>query len=327
MPLLTLDILGFLACAAVIVWAGTRLTAYADIIAERTRLGRVWTGMLLLAVATSLPELFNSTSAAVQRLPDIAAGDIAGSNVLNLLILGIIDLFSRGRSCYHGLHRTHARTAGFIVLISALAGGAVLLGARLPALLWLSPLTPLILLLYLLVLRRVGTASEAAVLGARPPGASLRSAVVRYAAFALVVIAAAVLLPRFGSRLADGTGLGHTFVGTLFIALATSLPELVTATAAVRIGAAEMAVGGLLGSNLFNLVIFAIADACYLPGSIFAGVQPTHAVSLGSGIVLAGLFVFVLRRCPERRFLRLTWFGWTAVAVYVANAALLYVLA
>jgi len=319
-----LVIFGFIGCAAAILWAGTRLTIYADVIAERTRLGRVWAGMVLLAVATSLPELFNSTSAVVQNLPNIAAGDVAGSNILNLAILGIVGVFSRSRTRLHGLSRFHVRSAWFIIVMSVLAAGSIMLGPRLPALGWISPVTPLILLLYFWAVRKAGTVAETASLRPVTTRISLRTAVIRYILFALAVVTAAVLLPSLASHVATSTGLGNTFVGTIMVAFATSLPELVTATAAVRIRAPEMAVGGLIGSNLFNLGILGIGDIVYWRGSLFAAVQSTHTVPLSSGLLLAGLFIIILKVPPGRRFLRITWFGWAAIAVYLANALFLY---
>ncbi len=324
---MTLTIIGFLACTAAIFWAGTRLTTYADVIATRTRLGRIWAGMLLLALATSLPEFINSASAAVLDLPDIALGDVAGSNLLNLVILGIVGVFSRSRTCLHGLSRFHVRTALFVMLMSVLTALALLLGSRLPVLGWVSPVTPLVLALYFLAMRRVrNTTGQTPDVASAPAGSSmpLRTAVVRYLLFALVVIAAAMLLPGLAARIAADTGLGNTFVGTILVAFATSLPEVVTAIAAVRIGAAEMAVAGILGSNLFNLAFLGIVDVIYWRGSLFTASQTGHTIPLLGGILLAGLFIIVLRTCPRRRFLRINWFGWVALAAYLANGVFLY---
>ena len=316
--------LGFVVCTAAILWAGTRLAAYADVIALRSKLGRVWAGMILLAVATSLPELVNSISAGLQNLPDIAAGDVGGSNVVNLVIIGLVDVLYRNRSCLANLHSFHSRSIAFLMAMSALAAGATLLGPHFPVLFWFSPFTVVIIVLYVLAIRKAHSAEETAALAPAIPTISLRQAVVRYLLFALVVVIAACLLPTAASYIADHTGLGNTFVGTLMVALATSLPELVTAAAAVRIGAAEMAVGGILGSNLFNLTILGVVDLVYWRGSLFAAIEGQHAVPLTLGVVLAGLFYIVLRKCPSRRFLRITWFGWIALGVYVTNAVFLY---
>ena len=86
-----------------------------------------------------------------------------------------------------------------------------------------------------------------------------------------------------------------------------------------------MAVGGVLGSNLFNLTILGIVDLAYWRGSLFSAIDGRHVVPFALGMVLAGLFYFVLKKCPRRRLMRITWFGWAAIAVYVANAVFLYV--
>ena len=318
--------LGFIICAAAIVWAGTHLTRYADIIAERTGLGHVWAGTLLLAAATSLPELLNGVSAGVQGLPDIAVGCVAGSNVINLVILGCLDWVSRDRTCLYGLHRFHARTAFYAIAMSGLALVGLLLGDRLPALVSVSPVAILILVLYIILMRGTKGASEDRALSSQRAGLSLRTAVFRFAVFALVVIVAAILLPGLAARLAGVTGLGDTLIGTTLVAFVTSLPELVIAVAAVRIGAADMAAGGMIGSNVFNLAILGVADFAYWRGSLFAGARVESIVTLLAGILLAGLFIVVRRYCPRRRFLRLTWFGWAALAIWLSTTFLLYVL-
>ncbi|MFO7638811.1 MAG: sodium:calcium antiporter, partial [bacterium] len=301
-----LQALGFIACATAIVWAGTRLTHYADIIAERTGMGHVWAGTLLLATATSLPELFNGVSAGVQGLPDIAVGCVAGSNVINLVILGCLDWVSRERTCLQGLHRFHGRTALYAIIMSGLAIAGLLLGDRLPALLSVSPIAFLIVALYIILMRGTGGAAEGRAAAVPRPGLSLRAALARFGFFALVVVCAAILLPGFSTRLAGATGLGDTLVGNTLVAFVTSLPELVTAVAAVRIGAADMAAGGMIGSNIFNLTILGVADFAHWRGSLFTGARSENAIPLLAGILLAVLFVVVRRHCPRRRFLRLT---------------------
>lgn len=318
------DGLGFIACAAAIVWAGTRLTRYADVIAERTGLGHVWAGTLLLAAATSLPELFNGVSAGVQGLPDIAVGCVAGANILNLAILGCLDWSRQERTCLEGLHRFHSRTALFAIAMSGLAIAGLLLGNRLPALVSVSPVAILIIVMYIVLMRGTKDTAGDQALPVPQAGVSLRSAVFRYVFYALVVIAAAVLLPGFATRLAGATGLGDTFFGTTIVAIVTTLPELVTALTAVRIGAPQMAAGGLVGSTVFNLTILGVADLAYWRGSLFADAGADNIIALGAGILLAGLFIIVRRHCPRGRFLRLTWFGWVALAVWLAASFLLY---
>lgn len=319
-----LSILGFVLCAVAILWAGTRLTGYTDVIALRTRLGRVWAGMLLLAVATSLPELVNCTSAALGNLPDIAAGAVAGSNVINLAILGAGDLFRHSTSFLNGLQRRHLRSIRAILLMSLIAVTAVLLGHRGPVLGWVSPFGAALLIVYILAVLRTHPAVEETALAPTIPTITLRTAVTRYLLLAAVVVVAALFLPDLAARLAASTGLGNSFVATVLVAIATSLPEAVTAVAAIRMGAPELAVGGILGSNLFNLVILGTSDLFYRRGSLFAAVEKSHLVPLAIGMLLAALVALAVRRGPRRRLLRLTWFGWTGLAAWLATVVLLY---
>jgi cation:H+ antiporter len=102
----------FLLSAAVIVYAGTKLSRYGDQIADLTGLGGLWIGVVLMASATSLPEIFTDVSAALMHAPDLAAGDLFGSNMANMLILGIIDLMLWiGCQDWRGRDREHAVAA------------------------------------------------------------------------------------------------------------------------------------------------------------------------------------------------------------------------
>ena len=91
---------------------------------------------------------------------------------------------------------------------------------------------------------------------------------------AVIILTAAPFLVMAAEGIATESGLGETFVGASFLALATSLPELATALAAVRIGAYDLAVGALLGSNAFNMAIIFVADLAYTSGPILSAVDP-----------------------------------------------------
>ncbi len=106
---------------------------------------------------------------------------------------------------------------------------------------------------------------------------TLRGAALRYAAAASVVAAAGTWLPFVGQEIAEAMGWKTTFVGTLFIAGATSVPELVVTVSALRLGAADMAIAGLLGSNLFDILILAVDDIAYRKGPLLHAASPAHA--------------------------------------------------
>ena len=137
---------------------------------------------------------------------------------------------------------------------------------------------------------------------------------------ALVVAAAGVWLPVAGAQLADALQWNRSFIGTLFIALTTSLPELAVTLSAIKLRALDMAVGNLLGSNLFNVVIIAIDDVAYRQGALLAHVSPLHAVTALSAVVMTGLAMIGLFYRPQSRVLRTV--GWVSIAlaaVYLFN--------
>jgi cation:H+ antiporter len=156
------------------------------------------------------------------------------------------------------------------------------------------------------------------------PQLSLAGAWVRYGAAAGVVVLAGVWLPFVGQGLADQMGWYHSFVGTLFVAFVTSLPEVVVTLAAVRLNALDMAVGGILGSNLFNIVILAVDDLFFTPGPILAQVAPSHAVSAFSAIMMTGLVLVGLMYRLHRIRHIIGWASLGLLAVFLMNAQVQY---
>jgi cation:H+ antiporter len=155
----------------------------------------------------------------------------------------------------------------------------------------------------------------------RYPGVSLRQALARYGLAAVVVVGASVWLPFVGSELAVQMSWHNTFVGTLFVAVATSLPELVVTLSALRMGALDMAVANLLGSNLFDVAIIAIDDALYLPGPILQAVSPLHLSTAVVAMTMNAVVIVALRVRAARRMLGLLGgASLTLLALYLFNA-------
>ena len=326
--------LQFFGCAAVLTVAGAKLSRYGDIIADKTGLSGSWVGLVLLAGVTSLPELVTGVSAvAVAGAPDIAVGDVLGSCVFNLAILAVIDVLHREESVYRRTSQGHILSAGFGVVLIGFAGLNVLLaqkGVVLPVG-HVGAYSPIILVLYVVAIRAVfdyereQVVEHAAEEASRYPDVTLREAVARYLIAALAVLAAGTWLPFVGIQIAEAMGWHRTFVGTLFVAAATSLPELVVTISALRIGAVDMAIANLLGSNLFDIAILAIDDFAYLPGPLLSHVSPMHAVSAISATVMTGLVVVALLYRPRARLLRtMGWVSLGLFVVYLVNAYFLF---
>ena len=117
----------------------------------------------------------------------------------------------------------------------------------------------------------------------------------------MVVIIAAIFLPKIGEGIAETTGLGQTFVGNIFIALSTSLPEVVVSISAVKMGAIDLAVGNLFGSNIFNILILAIDDIFFVKGPILSFVNTSHIISALSAILMTAIAIIGLTYRSEKR--------------------------
>jgi len=321
-------------CAALIALAGWRLSLYGDVIAEKTGLGGMWIGVVLLASVTSLPELATGVSAvAAADAPDIAVGNVLGACVLNLAYLVVLDLVHREESIYTRARQGHILSAGFGILLLGIVGFSLLLAQRVDELSLghVGVYTPVIFALYLISMRVVFSyekkqmAAYVEEAAERYPRLTLRQAIVRFALAALVVVGTGMWLPFVGEGIAALYGWNTSFVGALFIAAATSLPELAVTLSALRLGALDMAIGNLLGSNLFNLLILAVDDVFYWRGPLLSHVSATHAVSVMSALTMTGaVIVGLLYRPPGRLFRTVGWISVLLLCVYGLNAYVLF---
>jgi cation:H+ antiporter len=304
-------VLGFLASGLVVIIAGTALARHADAIAEVTKIGRIWIGSVLLAGATSLPELTTDLAAVRFGAVDLAVGDLFGSSMANMLILAAIDLLAPRKHVLQRVTLDHALAACLAISLNALAAVLVLVRPE-ASLAWVGPGSLFLFLAYVAGTRAayrhaaretvhaLAPTTEAAPVEASPP-MSLRRAVAGFAVAALVVLLAAPVLAWSAKGIAEISGLGQTFVGTWLVGLATSLPELVASIAAVRMGSFDLAVGNLFGSNACNMAVFLPLDLAQ-PGSLFAALDPSHAVSALFGVVLMSLGLAAIVYRAKRRF-------------------------
>lgn len=335
-------VLQFALVAAVIAGAGVFLTQFADRISELTGLGRSIAGFLLLAGATSLPELTVDCNAALIGAVDIAVGDLLGSSLFNLLILGCVDLVHRSRArMLSATSAAHALSAIASMVLTSLVGLFMLLSADWGVLgVGVGPL--IILVVYLLSIRLIFVDQRLAAMTAagtdnislgpsesadsRPgPPRQLSRAVAGYGVCTLVILVAGRFLAVVADALAVESGLGGTFTGTTLVALSTSLPEIVTTVTAVRMGAFDMAVGNIFGSNCFNATIIVAVDAFYRPGYILSAVDPVHAITASAVVVITGAATMGLLYHAERRIWIVEPDALLVVLLCIAALVLIYV--
>ena len=314
--------------------AGTRLVRYGDIVGAKTGLTGSWVGMVLIGVVTSLPELMTGVSAvAMAGVPDIAVGNALGACVVNLLLFVLLDLLHRKESIYGVASRGHTLAAVLGAIGFAIVGGAIVAhgqGHDL-ALAHVGVYSPFIIVAYAIAMRlmhrheRHELESFAVRQAARYPDVHLRRAIAGYGIAAAVVVAAGTLLPFAGERIAIETGWGDSFVGTVLVSIATTIPEAVVTLTALRFGAIDVAIGNLLGSNLVNVAIIAVDDIAYPRGTLLAHVAPAHAVSAFAAILMTCVVAAALvYRAPRGRTGALTFANATLVVVYLLNGYVLF---
>jgi cation:H+ antiporter len=326
--------LQFILSLAVITIAGVKLSQYGDAIGDKSGLGGTWIGVILLATVTSLPELVTGVSSVtVAVAPNIAVGDVLGSCVFNLVIIVILDFIHRGESVYIKASQGHILSAAFGIILIGFAGFNIMLSSQGENIsFWhVGVYSPVIMIFYFVFMRTVYRYESMQVekfIEARVdqyPRLELRQALIRYLIAALFVVLAGSALPFIGKSIAQQMGWYESFVGTLFIAFATSLPEIVVTVAALRLGAVDMAIGNLFGSNLFNILILAVDDLLYTNGPLFEHVSPTHAVSALSAVMMTGVAIAGLFYRPRAKVFKLV--GWTSIflfCVYLLNTYVLF---
>ena len=323
----------FIICTAVILFTGSRLSRYGDIIAEKTGLGRAWIGVVLMASVTSLPELVTGISSVTfAGVPDIAVGDVLGSCVFNMLILAVLDATQRPVPISTKAHHGHVLSAGFGMLQLSIVSISLYFGNALLPLGWIGLSSLLCTVIYFIAMkliyayekRQLLTLAKELKKEQRYKDISLRDALIRYGINAAAVVVAAVFLPIVGERIAAITGLGQTFVGNIFIALSTSLPEVVVSAAAVRMDAVDLAIGNLFGSNVFNMFILAVDDIFFTKGPVLAFADASHIISALSAIAMTTVAIIGLTYRAEKKRHFLSWDSIAIVIIYVMNLMLLF---
>ena len=325
--------LGFLLCTGVIVYSGAKLSKYGDIIAEKTGLGRAWIGLVLMASVTSLPELVTGISSVTfAGVPDIAVGDVLGSCVFNMLIIAVLDALYRIMPISSKAHQGNILSAAFGILLLGMVTISIFLGRTVPPLGWIGPYSLMFILIYLIAVRliylyekrQIATFLKEKAFELKYNHIQTKTAVTNYILNAFIVVIAATFLPKIGEGIAATTGLGQTFVGNIFIAFSTSLPEVVVSISAVRMDAIDLAIGNLFGSNIFNIFILAIDDLFFTAGPILSFANKNHIIPALSAIMMTGIAIIGLTYRSTKKPLLLAWDSIGIVIIYIINMMLLY---
>lgn len=350
--------LKFFACVVIILIAGSKAARYADIIADKSKLGRIFIGMLVLAMVTSMPELVTSVSSVV-IIGDTNLGfsTLLGTVIFNLCILAFLDVFYRPKPLLSEVNRRHIRLARAAVFLSIVIGIGILLEPRIPysSIGWVGLSSFFLFIFYLLLAWRIaqserlqGTVAPvetvqdinlATPLEAVEPAElqeienvkadeihfSWRSLWVKFGLSAMAIIIAGIWLSYIGEEIAIVTGWGASFVGSLLLAVTTSLPEITVAVAAVRLGALDLAVADILGANMLDLAYIFILDVASVKGPILSSTSLDSVVLVSLYIMMNLIVMLGLRFQQEKKtFVVFSWYSVLLIVLYIVGAVVLF---
>lgn len=296
---LTIAIVVFLASAGVVMFCGVKLAVYGDALASLTGWGRLFVGSLLVALATSLPEL--STNISAVRLdppnPELAVGNVFGANMINMFTLSTVALAFGGKRF---LQRV-APEQGYLIVVAVVMTGAAILfgGLKIGANVGEIGISSIILLgifvigMWWVYKNRPAGGDE----DEEDPGTTLGKAWTMFGLVSLGVVISGFFLAWSTDEIAGITGIASSTLGILLVSLVTTMPEASATIAAARMGAMDLGVAGLYGSCAFNVTIMFYADPFFRDGVLGNNTEPAHFVAGGVavGLMLAGL-VLVLAR-------------------------------
>ena len=340
-PVVALAI-GLFISALVIAGAGTMLTGRADEIADRTGWGEAAVGAVLLGGATSLPGIVTSVAAAAQNHPSLAISNAIGGIAVQTAFLAVADITYRRANLEHAAASPANLTQGAL-LVALLAIPLLAMSAPEVSVLGVHPATPLLIGGYLYGINLINAAKVAPMwrprltretqtdeTGPKRPerakrgeknGARLQ---LEFAVFAAITAMAGYAVSQFGITLADRTALTETAVGGLFTAVATSLPELVMAVAAVRRGALTLAVSGVIGGNAFDTLFLAFSDIAWRDGSLYHRFNDENVFVVALTILMTGALLLGLLRREKLGFAGIGFESTLIIALYLGSIALLF---
>ena len=340
------------AAAAAAVWvAGIKLSDTTDILSSRLGLGEALGGLILLAIATNLPEIAITASAAWSGDLSIAIGNILGGIALQTIVLVAIDIFGIGRK-----NPLTYQAASLGLVLEAVLVVAVLIVAvmasQLPSSLIFARVAPgglLIALLWIAGIWLIGKArndlpwhekGDAPGGQDKPRGHSakqkdqtaqdkkhgtMRTALI-FGAAALVTLAAGIALEKSGDAIASRIGMSGVLFGSTVLAAATSLPELSTGLTSVKMGDYQLAVSDIFGGNAFLPVLFLLA-ALISGQAVLPQAQSTDIYLAGLGVLLTAVYIYGLIFRPQRQILRMGVDSFIVLVLYALGIVGLFAIA
>ena len=310
----------FLISIVVILICGYKLSKYGDIIADETGIGKGFIGVLLLGAITSLPELITTiSSVSLVKNVNLAWGNIYGSNLLNISVIAFCDVFIMKE--FRVFNKNNMLTGILSVIITLIGIIGILLHAKFLIFKSISLFSILILITYfigayVLFLNERTRKNDCKVSNKRIEERFDKKFFLYFFINAILIVIAGVNVTYACDEISKITGLGSSFVGTLFLAVATSMPEIVVSISSIKLGSLSMAVGNILGSNFFNVSIIGLSDFFYTAKSrsIFFDASKVHVLTGLMFIFLTNIYLIGMVLEPKKRCFK---FGYDSILIII----------
>jgi len=300
----------FSGSAAIITWCGVQLARIADELADRTGMGEVIAGALFVGAATSLPGAVTSVVTAAQGAASLAVGNALGGLTAQTAFIAVADLFYRRANLEHAAASPTGLAQGVLLLILLIL--PLIAASQPPVTVWgIHPVSLLIPVTYVFGLRLLAkiheqpmwrpvatdeTREEISEPDFSPGSLTNKQLWMRFALNATATALAGYVIGEASIAIVQKTDVSETAMGTIFTAVSNSLPELVTAIAAVRIGAVNLAFGDVIGGNAFEVMFLCAADLVH-SGSIYGAMTgKDHTTALIAMLMTSVMLIGMIRR-------------------------------
>ena len=329
----------FLGSAAAIGFAGTRLAHVADTLADRTGMGEILAGAVFVGASTSLPGVITSVTTAWEAHPQLAIGNALGGLTAQTAFLVIADMAYRRANLEHAAASVTG-LAQATLLVTMLA--VPLLAASGPdiTVFHIHPASVALFAIYGVGIRLLVGVKDVPMWHPVDTSATVdeeeqaeamasdsrsdRALWLAFSLYAGITAVAGYAIGESSIGIVRTTGISETAFGTLVTAVANSLPELVTAVAAVRIGAVNLAVGDIVGGNAFEVLFLAAADFAYLDGSIYAEFTARNVFTAVTVIMMTGVLILGMLHRERHGPANIGWESATILGLYVMSAVVLF---
>lgn len=285
----------YLLIAAAVTVLSIKAADYVDWIDKKTSLSGAFIGGIMLSAVTSLPEVFTSlTSTLLLDEPGLCIGNILGSDLFNLLVLSVlVIIYNRNFSL------AQTSTGHQVVLLTVLAGYCAIVLNMLGILnfdLFTVNITSILLIIcYVISIKYLSGEESDQSEDADEIPLSLKQILIRFVLVSIGIVILSILISHTTDIISDRLNLGKGLAGALFMGIATSLPELSSTITLFRKKCYDIAVGNIVGSNIFNLIILSLSDLLYSGSGIYDFSDPKTVNLLVFGFIAMPLGLLSLR--------------------------------